>query len=253
MDTESAARYSVYLERVGHGLAGLRERVAEACRRSGRSPDGIDIVAVSKFHPVEAVEAALACGIHRFAESRVQEAEEKYAALGAKREELRLDLIGHLQGNKVKRALLLFDRIQSVDSIELLESLVERMKGRDEEGRRRGPIEILFELHTAEDTKGGFPDGDAVRQACDLVAVLPPDSGLLPRGLMTMAPAGGDEAAIRASFSALKQLLSSLAAEYSFTAFDALSMGMSGDFEIAVEEGATELRIGTALFGERLG
>ncbi|HUX37311.1 MAG TPA: YggS family pyridoxal phosphate-dependent enzyme [Rectinemataceae bacterium] len=251
MDIDSAARYETYLERVGTGLVSLRDRVAEACRRASRSPDGVEIVAVSKFHPAEAVEAAIACGIDRFAESRVQEAEEKFAIVGEKRSRPRLDLIGHLQGNKAKRALLLFDRIQSIDSIELLETLVGRMACRAE-GNRPLPIEILFELHTAEDSKGGFPDGDAVRRACDFMAGLPPDSALIPRGLMTMAPLGRDEGAIRSSFAMLRSLRAAIASEYAFTGFDVLSMGMSGDFELAVEEGATEIRIGTALFGERL-
>ncbi len=243
--------YEHYLSSIGAGLESLRSRIEGAAARSGRDPSGIEIVAVSKFHPIDAVEAALACGIGRFAESRVQEAEAKFQSLAPARPDLRLDLIGHLQGNKVKRAVALFDRIQSVDSLDLLESLVGRIKAAREEAENVPIMEILFELHTGEESKSGFPDIESVRKACNYLLALPPGSGIGLRGLMTMAPLGAGEKATRSSFAALRVLRESLVADFAFPDFTVLSMGMSGDFEIAIEEGATEIRIGTALFGER--
>ena len=228
----------------------MRERVEVASSRVGRDPSSIDIVAVSKFHPVEAVEAAVACGIRRFAESRVQEAEGKFEGIGAVRSEFRLDLIGHLQSNKVRRALHLFDRIQSVDSMDILEKIVSGASVKAET-EKSGTTELLFELHTAEDSKSGFPDVDALRRAVESIIGLPRQVGVSLRGLMTVAPFGAGEIKIRASFGTLRRLQERLMAEFSIPQFDVLSMGMSGDFEIAVEEGATEIRIGTALFGER--
>ena len=252
MAEENPTLYDAYLARIGAGMVSLRERIGLSASRSGRDPSEIGIIAVSKFHPAEAVEAAMACGIRRFAESRVKEAEGKFLQLRLAHPDLHLDLIGHLQGNKVKRALALFDRVQSIDSLELLESLVARLRDMREVQVEGGPsIEVLFELHTGEESKSGFPDSDSVRKACDLVAALPPGSGIEARGLMTMAPLDAGEAAIRSSFGRLRTLRESLLAEFAFSRFDVLSMGMSGDFEIAIEEGATEVRIGTAIFGER--
>jgi hypothetical protein len=243
--------YEHYLSAIGTGLEKLRRRIELAAARSGRDPSEIGIVAVSKFHPLEAVEAALACGIRRFAESRVQEAEAKFQSIAQARPDLRLDLIGHLQGNKVKRAIAIFNRIQSVDSLDLLESIVARIKSARDEPEKVPIIEILFELHTGEESKSGFPDIESLRKACDYLLALPPGSGIRLRGLMTMAPLGAGEKAIRSSFGALRVLRESLAADFALPDFTVLSMGMSGDFEIAIEEGATEIRIGTALFGER--
>ncbi|HUX41057.1 MAG TPA: YggS family pyridoxal phosphate-dependent enzyme [Rectinemataceae bacterium] len=251
MDEKGHNLYEDYLSAIGTRLASLRRRAERAAARTGRDSSGIEIVAVSKFHPAEAVEAALACGIKRFAESRVQEAESKFKSLSQAFPDLRLDLIGHLQGNKVKRALSIFDRIQSVDSLDLLESLVAKIRDAREE-TENGPImEILFELHTGEESKSGFPDIDSVRKACEYMLALPSSPGLELRGLMTMAPLGAGEKAIRSSFGALRALRESLVADLALPDFTVLSMGMSGDFEIAIEEGATEIRIGTALFGER--
>lgn len=241
---------AVYRDRIESGLLSLREGIAKAAGRSGREAGAIEIVAVTKFHPQEAVEAALDLGLRRFAENRVQEAEDKYAEIRVGRADLRLDLIGHLQGNKAKRAVALFDRIQSIDSLELIQGLLTRAAAIPDRPRA-APLEILFELHTAEESKTGFPDADSVMGACDLLAKLGAAAGLKPRGLMTMAPFGDDEVAIRRSFSTLRNLRERMAREFALPDFDVLSMGMSGDYGLAVEEGATEIRIGTALFGER--
>ncbi len=242
--------YEAYLARVRSGLDVTRERIGLAAARAGRDPSAIEIVAVSKFHPTEAVGAALACGIRHFAESRVQEAEGKFTQLRLENPELRLDLIGHLQRNKVKRAVALFDGIQSIDSLEILDSIAAGLRLPGEEARAHR-IELLLELHTGEESKSGFPDADAVRRACEGALALRSVSAIELRGLMTMAPLGLGEAAIHSSFRTLKSLFDSLIVEFDMPSFTVLSMGMSGDFEIAVEEGATELRIGTTIFGER--
>jgi pyridoxal phosphate enzyme (YggS family) len=234
---------------IGTRLRELRARVEAAARKAGRDPDGIEIMAVSKFNPVAAVEAAFEAGIRSFGESRVQEAEEKFPVFLRAHPEVRLDLVGHLQSNKVKKALGLFSRLQSVDSPDLIREIRKRGEARREAGL--GSLEILFELHTAEDSKTGFPDAASIHDACRLIAETEGGDLLLPRGLMTIAPNMGDESAIRGSFAKLRELSAEIRREWAFPRFDVLSMGMSGDFEIAVEEGSTLIRIGTAIFGER--
>lgn len=247
MDAEGRALLELYRERVGRGLEALKSRIERAAAASGRPASAVELVAVSKFHPREAVEAALSLGIARFAENRVQEAEAKFEALRPARPGLRLDLIGHLQGNKVRKALGLFDRIQSLDSLELLEAILARL-GAEPPSR---PLELLLELHTAEDSKGGFAGEEELRRALELALAPGARSLIAPKGLMTMAPLTAEEASIRSSFARLRRLREDLEREFGLEDFGVLSMGMSGDFELAVEEGATEIRIGTALFGER--
>ncbi|MDA8424737.1 MAG: YggS family pyridoxal phosphate-dependent enzyme [Treponema sp.] len=227
-------------------VEGLRERIAAACARSGRRPEEVELLAVTKFHPAEAVLAAYGAGLRSFGESRVQEAEAKLPSIRGELPGARLDMIGHLQGNKAKKAAALFDRVQSVDSVELARALGERARAA---GRR---IEILLELHTGEESKEGFESLDELQRGRDAVLECP---ALTLRGLMTMAPFGMDVAAVRSSFrklrAAFELIRSDLAPGPGREAFDTLSMGMSGDFEQAVEEGSTLVRIGTALFGER--
>jgi len=255
--------YSFVKERA----AELRERVTAAAKRGGRSPGEVELLAVTKFHPLEAVEAAWRTGIASFGESRVQEAEGKFPAFLALHPEARLDMIGHLQSNKAKKAVELFSRVQSVDSEELLLELDKRARA---VGRS---LEVLLELHTGEASKEGFPDADSLYRALERLYTLP-DRRLEPRGLMTMAPLvdlkgpgrAAGEAEARASFASLRRALEGARARFGEVArvgddtkppsearrgFDILSMGMSGDYELAVEEGSTLVRIGTALFGER--
>jgi len=224
----------------------LRERIAAACARSGRRPEEVELLAVTKFHPAEAVLAAYDAGLRSFGESRVQEAEAKFPSILDSRPDLRLDMIGHLQGNKAKKAASLFGRIQSVDSAELVRALGERALAA---GRR---LEILLELHTGEESKEGFESLDELKRGRDAALECP---ALTLRGLMTMAPFTADEAAVRASFrklhAAFELIRPGLPPGPGSEAFDVLSMGMSGDFEQAVEEGSTLVRIGTAIFGER--
>jgi PLP dependent protein len=228
---------------VGDRVAAIRERIAAAAARSGREPGTVELLAVTKFHPLEAVRAAWDAGVRAFGESRVQEAESKYPPFLAERPQARADLIGRLQTNKVKKAVSLFSRIQSVDSLELALEIDARAKAMG-----RG-IEILLELHTGEESKAGFRGADALYRALEEIYSLP-ERRVVPRGLMTMAPNVADMVSARASFRALREALEGARGRFGPRELAELSMGMSGDFEIAVEEGATSVRLGTALFGE---
>lgn len=241
----AAMDYSFVRDRVER----IRLAIEEAASRSGRRASEIELLAVSKFHPAEAVRAAWDAGLRSFGESRVQEAEGKFPPfVAAAHPGLRLDMIGHLQSNKAKKAVLLFDRIESVDSGSLLIALDERAR---QASLRR---EVLLELHTGEESKEGFGDVDELYRALELL-LSRPDRALEPRGLMTMAPNSRDQAAVRASFSSLRSALEGAVSRFGLSrgagGFNVLSMGMSGDYELAVEEGSTLVRIGTAIFGER--
>jgi hypothetical protein len=229
---------------VADRVQALMERISRAAERAGRKASETELLAVTKFQPIQAAAAAWDSGIRAFGESRVQEAEVKYADFLAERPSARLDMIGHLQSNKAKKAVALFARLQSVDSVELLLELDARAAAA---ALRR---EVLLELHTGEDSKEGFHDEDELCRALDLL-LSRPIRHLEPRGLMTMAPNSDDTALVRGSFRRLRAALERAHVRFGLPDFDQLSMGMSGDFEIAVEEGSTLVRIGTALFGER--
>jgi pyridoxal phosphate enzyme (YggS family) len=197
---------------------------------------------VSKFHERKAVDEAYSAGIRLFGESRVQEAAEKFQGFRDALPDAEVHLIGSLQRNKARAALALFDCVQSVDRDSLINEL-----GKIPPLQTRRPVHILLELHTAEDSKSGFPNIDSLCFAAEKVLAMP---GFALAGLMTMAPNTGDEGAIRSSFRSLVSAQSFLEARFPGH-WGVLSMGMSGDFEIAIEEGSTLVRIGTAIFGER--
>ena len=224
-------------------LARIEEKIEAACCRSGRKRQDVGLMAVTKFQPLEAVEAAWQAGIRLFGESRVQEAAEKFDAFWkthARDGSHELHLIGSLQRNKAKTAEAFFDCIQSVDRDSLIDTLGGLTIGRE------SPLMILLEYHTGEETKAGFPSIDSLFKAAEKVLSFP---GLKPAGLMTMAPFTDDTAAVRSAFRELAAARDELAKR--FPIGGCLSMGMTGDFEIAIEEGSTMVRIGTALFGER--
>jgi pyridoxal phosphate enzyme (YggS family) len=218
----------------------IRERMSAACVRAGRDVSEVELMAVSKLQPLSAVEEAYKQGIRLFGESRVQEGTEKLLAFN---DDAHIHLIGSLQRNKAKKAVGFFDCIQSVDR----ESLIEEL-GHLTLGRLTLPLMILLEYHTGEESKAGFPDLDSLFRAAEKVIAFP---GLNPAGLMTMAPFTGDEKTVRTSFrlcyNAREELKKRFPQENNWSC---LSMGMSGDFEIALEEGSTMVRIGTAIFGE---
>jgi pyridoxal phosphate enzyme (YggS family) len=226
---------------IAERIEDVHSRIEGAAVRAGRKREEIALMGVSKFHEADAVEEALNAGLSLFGESRVQEAQEKFPTL-KKRYALELHMIGSLQRNKAKQAASLFDCIQSLDRDELAASL-----GTPAEGREK-PLDVLLELHTGETSKSGYDGFDSLCRACELVLSLP---GLCLRGLMTMAPFTKDTAAVRRSFRALVSAQDGLLARFPGIDLSTLSMGMSNDFEIAVEEGSTLVRVGTAIFGER--
>ena len=227
---------------IAEALEALQERIERVCQRSGRKREEICLLGVSKFHGAAAVEEAWNAGIRFFGESRVQEATSKFASFKPGHPGTELHMIGSLQRNKAKIAVDLFDMVQSVDREELVETLGALT------GNRKNPLMILLEHRTAEESKSGFPDTDSLLRAAEKALEFP---GLALRGLMTMAPYTKDEGRIRSSFRAALAARDALALRFPGADWSCLSMGMTGDFEIAIEEGSTLLRIGTALFGER--
>lgn len=220
----------------------IRERIGEACNRSGRNRAEIQLMGVSKFQGIEQIEKAWQAGIRLFGESRVQEGVEKFTPFKQRHPETELHLIGSLQRNKVKAAVSLFEGIQSVDREALITELGNWTRQRDR------PLGILLEFHTGEETKRGFSDEEQLYRATEKVLSYP---GLVLRGLMTMAPYTDEEARIRAAFRSLVSARDKLASRFPSGDWSCLSMGMSQDFEIAIEEGSTLIRIGTALFEEQ--
>lgn len=226
-------------------LDAVRARIAESAHRAGRAPREVTLIAVSKTHPAPVVRAALDAGATDFGENRVQEAAGKIEEVG-RREGVRWHLIGHLQANKARRAVELFDLIHSVDSAPLVERL-ERLCA--EAGR--ASLDVLMQIDLAgEATKSGARSDDLK----SLLEEFGRCARVRCRGLMTLPPFFDDAGQVRPYFRRLRELRDQLTARGLFRDGDAeLSMGMSHDFEVAIEEGATMVRVGTALFGARGG
>lgn len=224
-------------------LAGIRARITDAAKRAGRDPDEIKLVAISKTHPASAIKRVIEFGAVDIGENRVQEAEEKISRIG--REAARWHLVGHLQANKARRAVNLFDVIHSLDSLDLARRL-DRLCA--EEGRER--LAVLIQVNLGqEETKSGIDESELTH----LVDNLGPLTRLDLIGLMTLPPFFDDPEQSRPFFRRLRKLRDELAARGAFGGGKSeLSMGMTHDFEVAIEEGATMVRIGTAIFGERL-
>lgn len=222
----------------------IRNKIAEAEKKSGRQAGSVKLMAVSKFHPAQAVEEALVCGQLLFGENRVQEASSKFPPILAAHPEVQVHMIGQLQSNKVKKAVEFASCIQSVDRLDLLKEIEKQCAKLD----RR--IDILFEIHTGEESKSGYTNEADLLQSIE-ACVKGDFPHITPKGFMTMAPFTDDETMVRKSFIALRELSEKLREEYPALPLTELSMGMSGDFEIAIEEGSTLVRVGTAIFGER--
>jgi PLP dependent protein len=218
--------------------AEIRDRCDRAAIRSGRDPSEVTMIAVTKTLPTERARAAFDLGIRDLGENRVQELVEKTDALAGL--PIRWHLIGHLQTNKVKQVIGRVVLVHSIDSLHLAEKC-------DEIATSGGTsLDVLLQINTSgEETKFGIPAADA-RPLAEAIGAMP---ALRLRGLMTLGPLTEDEGAIRDSFGLLRRMRDELADLLPSPAI--LSMGMSGDFEIAIEEGATIVRIGTALFGPR--
>lgn len=222
---------------VASAIATARQRIADACERAGRAAEDVTVIAVTKGQGSDAIEAALASAITDIGENRVQEAEAKVAAVG---ERARWHMIGHLQTNKALKAAQLFSVVQSVDSLHLADHLAAAVL------RTRKPLEVMIEVDFTDATAR---TGAAPELAKPLAERIIDDRRLRLTGLMTIAPAN-DAGAARRCFQQARELRDELQHELACE-IPHLSMGMSDDFEIAVEEGATMVRLGRALFGTR--
>ncbi len=221
----------------------VREKIETVARRCGREPKEITLVAVSKTHPVSVVREALGVGVTDFGENRVQEAESKIPALA--NQAARWHLIGHLQANKARRVVRLFDVVHTLDSVCLAHRLESSCA---EEDRAELPVLIQVDL-AGEATKSGVP----ATALTELVGIVNQCSRLRFQGLMTLPPFFEDAERVRPFFRRLRELRDELQAAGDFgDRRGELSMGMSHDFEVATEEGATIVRVGTAIFGERI-
>lgn len=229
---------------IADNLAQLRERIARAAVRSGRAPDSITLMAVSKTVEPERIRQAYAAGVRVFGENRVQELIEKGPAL-ADLQEARWHLIGHLQSNKAKKAAELFHAVDSVDSLRLAERLNQMAESFGK------VLPVLIEIKTSEEeSKSGASAGSPDLE--ELLQGLPKLAHLEVRGLMTVPPFTEDPEGARPYFRRLRELRDNIASRnLPRICMETLSIGMSHDFEVAVEEGSTCVRVGTALFGAR--
>jgi len=226
---------------IAGNIARIQDEIAEAAHKAGRDPGDIQLMAVTKTHPFEDVLAAYQAGIRLFGENRVQEAVGKYTLpLPA---DMKLHMIGHLQSNKVKQIVPFVQCVESIDKIATAEELNKRAQASGKS------IDIMFEVNTSgEVSKNGFSEYEELSDALGAVLEL---AALRVTGLMTIGPLGGDEGQIRNAFILLRSMSDRLSTEYPQVKLRELSMGMSGDFPIAVAEGATIVRVGTAIFGRR--
>lgn len=224
---------------IASNLAEIRERIARSAARARRAAEDITLIAVSKTFPPEAIRSAYELGLRHFGENRVQEWESKQSAVADL--DATWHLIGHLQSNKARRAANLFSRVDSVDGVALAQKLDVAAASESK------PLKILIEVHLGgEETKSGVPEADLPALA-ESIAQL---QNLELLGLMTIPPYFDEPERVRPYFRRLRELRDRIAAQLRLP-LTVLSMGMSHDFEIAIEEGATEIRVGTALFGQR--
>ena len=232
---------------IAANLARLNEQIASVAIRCGRRPEEITLVGVSKTHPAEVVVDAIRAGLRHVGENRVQEAAPKLATVRqllaadpvlSAETEMVFHMVGHLQTNKAGTAVGVFDRVDSVDSPKLAEALSRRLNGAKD-------LSVLIEVYVGDDPRR---PGVRPHEVMDTVGRILEVPGIRVDGLMTIAPLGGDA---RAAFSHVRNLKLALSETFPRVHFGVLSMGMSEDYHVAIEEGSTELRIGTALFGPR--
>lgn len=229
---------------IKENLEAITKKIRIAEQNAGRTVGSVKLLAVSKFHPAECVLDSIDCGQIMFGENRVQEASEKFQKILDLGKTFNLHIIGSLQRNKVKNAVKYATCIESVDRIELLQEIEKECS------KINKKIDVLFEFHTGEDTKSGFKTEEDLEFAIKYVAENnTPHVNL--KGFMTMAPFTSDKEIIKNSFAKMRLISEKMKKKYSSINFSELSMGMSGDFEIAIAEGSTEVRVGTSIFGER--
>lgn len=227
-------------ELLASNIAHVRANITEAAQRAGRKPAEITVVAVSKTKPVEMVEIAFRLGVTDFGENRVQEALPKIAEFHP--QGLRWHMIGHLQSNKTTKVVRAFDCVQSVDSLHLAQALNRHA------AQRNIPLPVLLQVNiSGEESKEGMTPAEALTLASQIVSL----PHLDVEGLMTIAPLVEDAEEVRPVFRGLRELRDRLRDEVQECPWHHLSMGMTDDYRVAIEEGATIVRIGRAIFGER--
>ena len=222
----------------------VQSQIQDACRQAGRSPNEITLVAVTKYAPLEAIQEAIDCGIANIAENRVQEAEKKFPPLLVKNPQVRSHIIGHLQTNKAKDAIKVCSLIQSVDSLKLANEIEKQAAklGKD--------VEILVQFNTAEEEQKFGAGSDEALMLIEGVSQL---KHIHIKGLMCMAPYTEDQGIIRKTFVDLRNIRDQIRTRFTGhpqVQTEILSFGMSGDYKIAIEEGSTMVRVGSAIFKE---
>ncbi|MDR2842099.1 MAG: YggS family pyridoxal phosphate-dependent enzyme [Spirochaetaceae bacterium] len=227
---------------INENLQRISGEIDCCCQRIGRKRDDLRLMAVSKFHSEDKVLQALNAGQTLFGESRVKEATEKFSAIKSGAANCELHLIGTLQRNKAKQAVETFDCVQSVDRDSIISELGEITSN------RKKLLPILLELNSGEESKSGYPNEDSLFFAAEKALGYP---YLKLSGLMTIAPFTDDDKIVRTAFANLAAAQVHLQKRFSDCDWSCLSMGMSSDFKIAIEEGSTLIRIGTSIFGER--
>lgn len=228
------------MQQVGYNLERLRQSINDTCRSAERRPEDITLVAVTKTFPAEIIELAISAGVGIIGENRVQEALEKYPLIGPK---VQWHLIGHLQSNKTKKAVEIFSLIHSVDSVDLAREVGHRAV-------QSGKIqEVLLEVNTSgELQKYGFDPGEVFKDLGKIKDI----EGIKVLGLMTVGPLTDDTDKVRSSFRMLKKIFDEIKLQaIPNIEMKHLSMGMSGDYRVAIEEGSTMIRVGSAIFGSR--
>lgn len=229
---------------ISQNINNIRNKISEAEKKAGRKEGSVKLLAVSKFHPVEAIYEAIEAGQMEFGENRVQEAFEKFSEIQIKYPDIKLHIIGQLQTNKVKKAVAIASMIESVDRLDLIKEIEKQC------AKINKNIEILFEYHTGEESKSGYTSEEELDESLKYISE-GNASHIIPKGFMTMAPFTDDKEKIRLSFQQMKEIAKKMQEKYKEFDLSELSMGMTQDFEIAIEEGSTEVRVGTAIFGER--
>ena len=224
---------------IAENIKSVTQRIANACEKSGRMPEDIRLVCVTKAASIEKTEEALAAGVHSLGENRVQDAVKKYAAIGSRAE---WHLIGHLQTNKAKDAIRIFSLIHSVDSIRLAKEI-------DKEAAKINKVQdVLIQVNTSGEASKFGIEPSFLENILKEVALYP---NITIKGLMTIAPDVSDPETVRPYFRALRELRDRInGLKLTTYNLQILSMGMTGDFEVAIEEGSNMVRVGRAIFGD---
>lgn len=231
-------------EEIKVNIEKIKSQITAAEIAAVRKPGSVKLLAVSKFHPAESVYDAISAGQIDFGENRVQEACSKFPEIIEKFPNVNLHIIGQLQTNKVKKAVQIASMIESVDRLELVKEIEKQCAKIDKK------IEILFEFHTGEESKSGYKTVESLEETLDFIAQGNAPH-IIPKGFMTMAPLTENTDEIKKSFLMMKQIAEKMQEKYNDFELTELSMGMSHDFKIAIEAGSTEVRVGTAIFGQR--